>query len=177
MPAPLRSPKSAWPSSKGPAIGTSAGALWSGEPPHATNQVASKHIMNCFQQIPESCGALHSPCGGAPQQRGPLTPQHALIGFTPTSTHPSALHIRARLTSSLDTDRTCNARAPTSPRRTGFCAIWDIWLAPGELHWEALFTEVAQGARGASLVTDNRRAQKSPDYRSGLHSLTCSPSL
>ena len=48
-----------------------------------------------------------------------------------------------------------------------------FWLAPGELHGEAQFTEVAQGARGASLVTDNRRAQKSPDYRSGFHSLTC----
>ena len=48
-------------------------------------------------------------------------------------------------------------------------------LAPGELHGEVQFTEVAQGARGASLVTDNRRAQKSPDYRSGFHSLTCLP--
>ena len=44
--------------------------------------------MNCSQQIPEPCGALHSPCGEAPQQRRPLTPQHALIGFTPTPTHP-----------------------------------------------------------------------------------------
>jgi len=26
--------------------------------------------------------------------------------------------------SSLDTDRTRDARAPTSPRSTGFCAIW-----------------------------------------------------
>ena len=26
--------------------------------------------------------------------------------------------------SSLDTDRTPNARAPTSTRSTGFCAIW-----------------------------------------------------
>ena len=40
--------------------------------------------MNCFQQTPESCDALRSPCGGASQQRGPLTPQHALIGITPT---------------------------------------------------------------------------------------------
>jgi hypothetical protein len=59
----------------------------------------SKHIINCFQHIPGSCGALHSPYGGAPQQRRPLTPQHALIGFTPTPTHPSAvhtLHTRAR---------------------------------------------------------------------------------
>ena len=56
----------------------------------------SKHIMNCFQHIPESCGALHSPCGGTPQQRGPLKHKHALIGFTPTPTHPSALHTRAR---------------------------------------------------------------------------------
>ena len=28
-------------------------------------------------------------------------------------------------TSSLDTDLTRNTRAPTSPRSTGFCAIWD----------------------------------------------------
>ena len=44
----------------------------------------------------ESCGALHNPCGGAPQQRRPLTPKHALIGFTPTPPNPSALHTRAR---------------------------------------------------------------------------------
>jgi len=53
-------------------------------------------IMDVFQHITESHGALHSPCGEAPQQRRPLTPQHALIGFTPTPTHPSALHTRAR---------------------------------------------------------------------------------
>ena len=51
---------------------------------HKPNQVSSKHIMNCFQHIPESCGALHSPCGGAPQQRGALTPQ--------TQTRPNRLH-------------------------------------------------------------------------------------
>ena len=51
--------------------------------------------MNCFQHIPESRSALHNPCGGAPQQRRPLTPQHTPIGFTPTLAHPSALHTRA----------------------------------------------------------------------------------
>jgi hypothetical protein len=59
-------------------------------------RASSKHIMNCFQHIAGSCGALQNPCGGAPQQRRPLTPQHALFGFTPTPTHPSALHTRAR---------------------------------------------------------------------------------
>ena len=48
-------------------------------------------------------------------------------GFTPTPTHPSALHTRARPylahAPSFGTDRTRNARAPTSPRSTGFCAI------------------------------------------------------
>ena len=29
-------------------------------------------------------------------KEGPLTPQHALVGFTSTPTHPSALHTRAR---------------------------------------------------------------------------------
>jgi hypothetical protein len=38
------------------------------------------------KHIPESCGALQNPCGGAPQQRGPLTPQHAL--------RPNRLHCR-----------------------------------------------------------------------------------
>ena len=33
---------------------------------------------------------------GAPQQIRPLTPQHALTGFTPTPTHLGALHARAR---------------------------------------------------------------------------------
>ena len=31
-----------------------------------------------------------------------------------------------------------------------------LWLAPGELPVEAQFTEFQQGARGASLVTNNR---------------------
>ena len=92
---------------------------------HPPSQV--KHVINCFQHIPESHGALHIPCGGAPQQRSPLTPQHALIGFTPTPTHPSAAPCTPALahTSPLDTERKRSARAPTSPRSTGLCAIWD----------------------------------------------------
>ena len=100
-----------------------------------------------FQHIPESCGALHSPCGGAPQQRGPLTPQ--------TQTRPNRLHTHTHSptqapctpalahTSSLDTDLTRNTRAPhftpqhwlrtrtrtnTIPYGTeasAACAIWD----------------------------------------------------
>ena len=49
---------------------------------------------------------MHCPCGGAPQQRRPCTPALANA-------------------SSLSTDRTRNARAPTSPRNTGLGAIWD----------------------------------------------------
>ena len=51
-------------------------------------------IMNCFQLKSESRGALHNPRGGAPQQRGPLTPQHALgalIGFTTHADSPECL--------------------------------------------------------------------------------------
>jgi len=83
--------------------------------------------MNCFQQIPESCGASHSPCGGAPQQRGPLTPQ--------TQTRPNRLHTHTHPPKRLAHPRspipplsTLTSRAahahPTSPRSTGFCAVW-----------------------------------------------------
>ena len=84
--------------------------------------------MNCFQHTPESCGALHSPCGGAPQQRVPLTPQ--------TQTRPNRLHTHthppkrlAHPHSPIPPLSTLTSRAthahPTSPRSTGFCAIWD----------------------------------------------------
>ena len=84
--------------------------------------------MNCFQHIPESCGALHNPCGGAPQQRGPLTPQ--------TQTRPNRLHNHTHPPKRLAHPRspipplsTLTSRAthahPTSLRSTGFCAIWD----------------------------------------------------
>ena len=84
--------------------------------------------MSCFQHLPESCGALHSPCGGAPQQRGPLTPQ--------TQTRPDRLHTHTHPPKRLAhprspipplsalTSRATHAH-PTSPRSTGFCAIWD----------------------------------------------------
>ena len=83
--------------------------------------------MNCFQHIPGSCGALHSPCGEAPQQRGPLTPQ--------TQTRPNRLHTHTHPPKRLAHPRlplpplsTLTSRAthahPTSPRSTGFCAIW-----------------------------------------------------
>jgi len=56
--------------------------------------VLQTHHELFFQQLtPESCGALHSPCGGAPQQRGPLTPQQP--NRLHTYVHlPSALHTR-----------------------------------------------------------------------------------
>ena len=83
---------------------------------------------NCFQHIPESCGALHSSCGGAPQQRGPLTPQ--------TQTRPNRLHTHTHPPKHLAHPRspipplsTLTSHAahahPTSPRSTGLCAIWD----------------------------------------------------
>ena len=60
--------------------------------------IQRKSVPGPFRHLKEveSCGALHSPCGGPPQQRGPLTPQHAQIGFTPAPTNPGALHTRAR---------------------------------------------------------------------------------
>ena len=84
--------------------------------------------MNCFQHIPESCGALHNLCGGAPQRRGPLTPQ--------TQTRPNRLHTHTHPPKRLAHPRspipllsTLTSRAthahPTSPRSTGFCAMWD----------------------------------------------------
>ena len=80
--------------------------------------------MNCFQHISGSCGALHSPFGGAPQQRGPLTPQHALSASHPHPLTQAPCTPALAHASSLDTDCTRNARAPTSTRSTGFCAIW-----------------------------------------------------
>ena len=84
--------------------------------------------MNCFQHIPESCGALHNPRGGAPQQRGPLTPQ--------TQTRPNRLHTHthppkrlAHPRSSIPPLSKMTSRAshahPTLTRSTGFFAIWD----------------------------------------------------
>jgi len=91
------------------------------------SHMAQKHIMNYFQHIPESCGAWHNPCGGAPQQRGPLTPQ--------TQTRPNRLHTHTHPPKRLAHPRspipplsTLTSRAthahPTSPRSTGFCVIW-----------------------------------------------------
>ena len=71
---------------------------------------------------------MHNPCGGAPQQKGPLTPQ--------TQTRPNRLHTHThppkRLAhpprSPIPPFSTLTSRAthahPTSPRSTGFCAIW-----------------------------------------------------
>ena len=71
---------------------------------------------------------MHNPCGGAPQQRGPLTPQ--------TQTRPNRLHTHTHPPKRLAHPRspipplsTLTSRAthahPTSPCSTGFCAIWD----------------------------------------------------
>ena len=74
--------------------------------------------VNCFQQ-PTNTGVtwcLAQPLwGSTTTKKASLTPQHALIGFTPTPTHPSAFHTRARpcLLSRhrLHAQRTRNARA------------------------------------------------------------------
>ena len=78
--------------------------------------------MNCFQHIPESRGAIaQPPRGGATKKKTDPT-THALIGFKhPHLPQPSALHNRT-CPCPLTSD---NARAPTSPRSIGFCAIWD----------------------------------------------------
>ena len=82
--------------------------------------------MNCFQHIPESRGAIaQPPRGGATKKKADPTTQHALIGFKhPHLPQPSALHNRT-CPCPLTSDRTRNARAPTSPRSIGFCVIWD----------------------------------------------------
>ena len=65
------------------------------------------------------------PRGGATKKKADPTTQHALIGFKhPHLPQPSALHNRT-CPCPLTSDRTRNARAPTSPRSIGFCAIWD----------------------------------------------------
>ena len=82
--------------------------------------------MNCFQHIPESRGAIAKPPrGGATKKKADFTTQHALIGFKhPHLPQSSALHNRT-YPCPLTSDRTRNARAPTSPRSIGFCAIWE----------------------------------------------------
>ena len=72
--------------------------------------------------------SIARPLRGAPQQRGPLTPQ--------TQTRPNRLHTHTHPPKRLAHPRslipplsTLTSRAtrahPTSPRSTGFCAIWD----------------------------------------------------
>jgi len=63
--------------------------------------------------------------GGATKKKADFTTQHALIGFKhPHLPQSSALHNRT-CPCPLTSDRTRNARAPTSPRSIGFCAIWE----------------------------------------------------
>ena len=120
----------------------------------ATNQVSSKHIVNCFQHIPGSCGALHNPCGGAPQQRGPLTPQtETRPNRLNTHTHPPErlAHPRSPIPPlSTLTSRATHAH-PTSPRSTGFCAIWGCVSSsssssPVTSHVRSSHTAAAAGA-------------------------------
>ena len=66
---------------------------------------ASRAPTATTNHVPESCGALHSPCGGAPQQRGPLTPQ--------TQTRPNRLH-----THTHPSKRLAHPRSPIPPLST-----------------------------------------------------------
>jgi len=68
-----------------------------------------------------------------PQSMCPLNASRT-ASSTPTPTHPSALHTCARpclLPRHLPHEqRTRNARASSSPRSTGFCAIWGSISSP-----------------------------------------------
>ena len=108
--------------------------------------------MNCFQHIPESRGAIaQPPRGGATKKKADPTTQHALIGFKhPHLPQPSALHNRT-CPCPLTSDRTRNARAPTSPRSIGFCAIWDCISSSSSWRWPIF-----------NLVKSRRLSQYSP---------------
>ena len=115
--------------------------------------------MNCFQHIPESRGAIaQPPRGGATKKKADPTTQHALIGFKhPHLPQPSALHNRT-CPCPLTSDRTRNARAPTSPRSIGFCAIWDCISSSSSSSRDALQYRTAE----MPTDTDGRDA---PQYR------------
>ena len=82
-----------------------------------TNRISSKHVMNCFQHITESFGALHSPCGGAPRRLHTNTHSSGSLICTTASAHTSPLV--------SDHTRVSHAHArPLHPRSTGFCAVW-----------------------------------------------------
>ena len=128
--------------------------------------------MNCFQHIPESCGALHNPCGGAPQQRGPLTPK--------TLTRPNRLHTHTHPPKRLAHPRspipplsTLTSRAthahPTSPRSTGFCAIWGCTSSSS-------VAGCRRGGRGRGLGEGGcRSASVRPGKGCGAEHVCCSP--
>jgi hypothetical protein len=61
--------------------------------------------MDCFQHITGSCGALHNPRRGAPQQRGPLT--------SDSTTRPNWLH-----THTHSPKRLAYPRSPIPPLST-----------------------------------------------------------
>ena len=109
--------------------------------------------MNCFQHIPESRGAIaQPPRGGATKKKADPTTQHALIGFKhPHLPQPSALHNRT-CPCPLTSDRTRNARAPTSPRSIGFCAIWGCISTSSGCHGGG-----ESGYVGAALCCSHRR--------------------
>ena len=66
---------------------------WNETPPQTKS--SSNSIMNCFQHTPESCGALHNPCGGAPHKET-ISPQ-----TRPNRLHNPSQPIQAPCTSAL----------------------------------------------------------------------------
>ena len=67
--------------------------VWNETPPQT--KTSSSSIMNCFQHTPESCGALHNPCGGAPHKES-ISPQ-----TRPNRLHNPRLPIQAPCTSAF----------------------------------------------------------------------------
>ena len=109
------------------------------------NNKRAQRSARAFLKASPATSHVRSPCGGAPQQRGPLTPQ--------TQTRPNRLHTHTHPPKRLVHPRspipplsTLTSRAthahPTSPRSTGFCAIWDCISSSSRL----AHTAIAVGA-------------------------------
>ncbi len=60
--------------------------------------------MNCSEHSPESCGALHSPCGEHHTQRNYFSTNTPKQASQPTPTHSSALLLRLPHTSPFSPD-------------------------------------------------------------------------
>ena len=83
------------------------------------------NIMNCFQHTGVMRCLDQSP-RGAPHKGSISLRKHAIIGFTTHAYSFKRLELLARpAPPPLASPHTRHARALTSPRRIGFCAIWD----------------------------------------------------